>query len=68
MLSQEGARLLTELGPGTPIGRMRLTRVDEWASCFKRIITSLLTATARGGEGARWFGRAEVPYLPAGAA
>jgi hypothetical protein len=64
LLSQEGARLLVKLEPGTSMGRMRPSLVDEWPSCFARIITSLLTATARAREGAA----AEVPHLPAGPA
>jgi hypothetical protein len=63
MLSQEGARLLTESGPGTLMPPMRLTRVDEWASCC-RAVASLLNATARGRRGAA----AEAPHQPAGAA
>jgi hypothetical protein len=64
LLSQEGARLLAEFGLDTPMGRVKLIRVDDRASCFARIITSLSTATARGEEGAA----AEVPYQPAGTA
>ena len=63
LLSQEGARLLTESGPGTAKGCMSLTRVDEWVSCFARN-TSLPAASACGGESVA----AEIPPLPVGMA